>query len=595
LCAATIALYSILCWHPLLGSYPRYVLSAREMVESGDWVVPHLASVPYFEKPILIYWLGAASQLLFGTSGFAIHLPSLIAALISVLCTYALGRELRSPNFGFTAALLLLGSGQFLVMTSMLTTDPLFASWLALAWLCFRLHERDGRARWIWSFWGALALGWMTKGPLAIVLVGLSLVGYFLLLGGWRALWREAWKMRPIAGVGVIVLLNLPWHWLVWQRDPRFLEMFYVRINLRGLYDNKANHDGPFWFYVPEIAISLVPWTFPAMAAAAIGIWNPLVRAVRERRRSIAQSSPAVATTATDFAVEAERTRLYLACTVVFPLLFLSASASKLGTYILPLLPALVLLAADVIASRTARVPAWLRWSTALQAALLVLAIASALLFFRKRLPLDQLQPEGLGIFAGAAALFVLGQVIGAFRLARGRVVAGMGIAGLGMTLGLCVLLPRIGHVVRSIYAEDLARKAAPRMMHDDRIVVTEHCVQDYTITWATGRRAGVLGKPRELSMGHFTEVTLASEPLPDNLKAISLANLPQNPWLYDLPKLEREWREPRRMWFFACVDPANDVRDELHKLAAAGLEYYEVGRVHDIALVTNQPWIDGP
>ncbi len=590
LCTATALLYGILCWHPLMGSYPRYVLSAREMVESGDWVVPRLCYVPYFEKPILIYWISAACQLLFGTSSFAIHLPSGIAALISVVSTYALGRKFRSPDFGLAAALMLLASAQFLVMTTMLTCDPLFASWLTLAWLAFWLHDREPQRRWIWLFWVALALAWLTKGPLALVLVGLSLAGFFLLSGGWRALWSEAWKLRPFAGLGVIALINLPWHALVWQRDPRFLEMFYLRINVRGLYDEKINHPGPFWYYVGVTAGSLLPWAFLGTAAMCVGAWQSIARAVRDRCRDFSAATSSEPRAASTFTNDPERGRLYLACMVVFPLLFLSASASKLATYLLPLLPGIVLLAADVIVSRAPRPPAWLRWSAAVQAALFVLAIGGALALFRERIPWDKLQPAGRPLFYSAVALFLGGMVWGAVLLVRRRVLAGMWISGAGMVLGLCVLLPRIDRAVRTIYAEELAHQALMLATPDDRIVVSEHCVQDYTITWALKRRAGVLGKPRELSMGHFTEVTPTSTPLPEDLTTVRLETLAQNPWLYDLPKLEREWREPRRMWFFANCYSEQDPRDEVEHLRAAGLSIFEIGRVENVALLTNQP-----
>lgn len=589
LCAATAALYAALCSHPLIGSYPRYVLSGREMVDSGDWVVPYLSYVPYLEKPILVYWFSAASQLLFGSSGFAIHLTSGIAALISVVCTYALGRKLRSPDFGLAAAAMLLVSGLFLAMSTVLTTDPLFACWLALAWLAYWLHDRGPGRGWIWLFWCALGLGWLTKGPLALVLVGVSLTGYFLLLGGLRALWREGRKLRPVAGLGVIALINVPWHWLVWQRDPRYLEMFYLRVNLRGLYDGSINHAGPFWAYEPMIAVALLPWTLVGLAALGVGLWRPLACAARERLAAL-RARAAAGRTPSAFDGDLERGRLYLACVFLFPLLFLSASASKLFTYLLPLLPAMILIVADVIAARAANPPAWLRRAVVAQAALLVLGFGGAWLLFRERLPLEKLRAEGLPLAAAALAVFLAGQVLGAAAVARRRIVAGFAIAGIGLALAICAVLPRLDRIAQSARAEELARKAAALAAPDDRFVVSEHCVQDYTIPLSLLRRCGVLGKARELAMGHFTEVTPTATPFPPRLPALRRKDLPQNPWLYDWNKLTGEWSEPRRMWYFGHFDDDSPEEDDARRLRDLGLPVYELGRVHDVALLTNQP-----
>jgi 4-amino-4-deoxy-L-arabinose transferase-like glycosyltransferase len=577
LTGATAVLYGVLCWHPMLGSYPRYVLSAKEMVRDGDWIVPHLSYVPYLEKPILLYWFAAACRLLLGTSRAAVLLPSGLAALGSVLLTYAFGRALRSPGFGLAAGLMLLLSAQFLVMSTMLTTDPLFSSWVLLAAFAYWRH-RSARGRgWVWIFWVAVALGWLTKGPLAMVFAALSIGGYLALEGGWRGLWRGAWALRPVSGLLVVALVNLPWHWLVWQRDPRFLEMFYLRINLGGFYDESVNHPGPFWYYVPAVLVAFLPWSFVGAAALGIQVGRSVGRAVRERASALQSSrSPS------SRAEVRPDLRLFLTSTVLFPFLFLSLSASKLDTYILPLVPSMMLLAADALWARADAPPAWMRWGSAVQAAVLTTLVVLALCFFRERLGIESISKPGWSLLVASLVLWLGGMFLCAVEASRGRVLRGMALAGVSGALALAVLLPNVERISPDIYAGRLARELRLRAGPEDRIVLSHKCVQDYTIVLELDRRPGILDETRELSMGHFTEVTPRERPLPRDIHDVSALNLPENPWLYSWPRLTAEWRGKERVWLF-CSEK------EAERLRAEGLTGHELGRSQKIVLLTNQ------
>src|SRR5512138_2974621 len=96
----------------LLGRLPllepdegRYAEIPREMLESGDFITPHLNYVKYFEKPPLHYWLNALSFSLFGQNEFAARFPGTLAGLLTVLFTYWLGRQLFERRVGLLAAI----------------------------------------------------------------------------------------------------------------------------------------------------------------------------------------------------------------------------------------------------------------------------------------------------------------------------------------------------------------------------------------------------------------------------------------------------------------------------------------------------------
>ena len=168
---ALLMIYLLTANHGPLGSSTRYYEAAREMVELGDWVVPHLAYVPYVEKPPLVYWLGASARLL-GDHPLLINLPSLLATLVMISATYLFGREWRNRQVGLTAAGLLLGATMTQVFSGVLLTDPLLAAALSVGWLLWWRWDQQGRTRFapLLGFYVVVAIGWLAKGPVALAL-----------------------------------------------------------------------------------------------------------------------------------------------------------------------------------------------------------------------------------------------------------------------------------------------------------------------------------------------------------------------------------------------------------------------------------------
>ncbi len=334
----------------------RYAEIPREMLASGDWLVPHLNGLRYFEKPPLGYWLNAVSIGLFGENAFAIRLPSAIAAGLTALLLFLWARRWTGENAApllATAVFLLsfevMAVGVFCVLDSVLSlfmTATIVASDLAC-------EQRTRRTRMILLVLAGVACGmaFLTKGFLALVVPVVVIVPFAFWQGRLKTCLRMAWVPLMAA-----FLVMLPWSILVHWREPDFWRYFFwVEHIERFTSPRGGQHPEPFWFYVPFLIGGAMPWT-------------PLVGPIVQGLRRADWSAPMV--------------RLAI-CWLAFPFLLFSASSGKLGTYILPCFPPLAfLIAIGVLAClRTSDTKGLVTgaWVLMVGAGLLLLALVVAL------------------------------------------------------------------------------------------------------------------------------------------------------------------------------------------------------------------------
>jgi 4-amino-4-deoxy-L-arabinose transferase-like glycosyltransferase len=650
LIAAIAVVFAALAGHIPFGSSIRYAEAAREMVALDDWVVPHLSYAPYFEKPILTYWLAAGARWLLGPGMYATHLPSGLAALVSVLCTWALAKDLRGGGFPFGAALFLLGSAMFLVMATELTTDPILSGCLALAWLAWwrhdrRTHESDpsplvsslaslaprpssplsspsplaprpspsppqpaacggsvalrrpaghasgllrlspGRPRpsplWIWLFWAALGLGFLTKGPIAVALAGAAIAGFAFLTGGLVGVGRTLWAMHPLRGLAIIAAINLPWSILVWQRDPRFLEFFYVRYNFQAFLGSQVNHSGSPLLYFGVLAGAFMPWTLQTLAALGLQFRATLWPALRSRWCDWLGREPAAAV------ADDDRLRLYLICALVFPFLLLTASSSKLGTYLMPMYPPVAILALDAIWARAERPPTWLRASAAIFAVGLIGVAALAWPVWSAIEPeeVKRLDWSWWPVLAPAGVALLAAQVWAGWSAWHGRVLRASAVAGLGLAIATALVLPIMHLAIYDLVSARLAVLVRERGGPDDLVVVGRTVIHDYNLVYGLGRRVAILGGARETGMGHFAQAVPPPTPFPDDTYEVSGDNC-DHPWLLSHPRFLEALRSNRRVWFFG-------EDRQVEQLLQAGARLVKVDRAANVVLLTNLPLAD--
>jgi 4-amino-4-deoxy-L-arabinose transferase-like glycosyltransferase len=306
-----------------------YAEAAREMVESGDWLTPHFNYEPRFQKPALYYWLTAATYQVTGPTAFAARFWSALAGLGLVIVTIACGRRWYDDETGLLAGAIVATSfGHFALARMALPDLPLaflvtLTTWAAL----MAIVERDRDARvWLLLAAGAAALGFLMKGPLAVVLPGLVVLPVLLVE-------RRVSAVRPrdiVLAAALFLLIAAPWYVAMWiHHGNEYVQGFFVGDNYERFATDRFNDPRPWWFYLPVTAGGLLPWT-PLML-----VWVTPVLQFLARQR--------------DLGVVETRLLVW----VMLPLAFFTLSVGKQPRYILPILLPLALLLAASIVERT--------------------------------------------------------------------------------------------------------------------------------------------------------------------------------------------------------------------------------------------------
>jgi len=300
----------------------RYAEIPREMLESGDWVTPRLNYVKYFEKPPLLYWLTAINFRCFGISEFVARLWPVWFAIAGIVMISVVGRAMFGGWVGAAAAAILAATPYYFGLGQFLTLDMPLSALLTLAlgsfWFAYTSTAARHREAWVLACYAATALAVLTKGPVAVVLTGGIIILFLLLQWNLGAL---RWLLSPL-GILLFLAIALPWFVLVTLRNPEFLRFFVVDQHFTR-YLNPNEHKETFLFFVPIICGGMLPWT--AFWFCAPDLMKRFGQQLWRRRLSAAT--------------------LYCLVWSGTVFLFFSSSGSKLGTYVLPMVGPLAILA----------------------------------------------------------------------------------------------------------------------------------------------------------------------------------------------------------------------------------------------------------
>jgi 4-amino-4-deoxy-L-arabinose transferase len=299
----------------------RYTAIALEMLRTGDWMHPQShPEQPHYEKPPLTFWLLALSFAAFGESELAARLPNALALLGTLAVLWAAGRRCV-PNRPWLAPTLYAISVYPQAAANFVTADTLLTLFTTLAGASF-VHWRldDGRPRLhLLLMWAALGLGFLTKGPPA--LLPLLAIGIFTCWqDGPRALARLFWLPALVA----FLALGAGWYVAVTLTRPGLAGWLLEHEFVGRIFTGEHRRNANLWFVLGVYLPLLVLGSFPWVLHTARG----LITAVRG-----AGDRSAVA-------------RRFLLCWVALPTVVFFVASSRLPLYLLQVFPPLMLLAA---------------------------------------------------------------------------------------------------------------------------------------------------------------------------------------------------------------------------------------------------------
>ena len=343
---------------------PLFAEAARQMTITGDWITPFFNGETRFDKPPLVYWLMALGYQVLGVNEWAVRLPSALAAIaLTILGFYTL-RHFGFPNPTPTVSEPVSGSdaesisaaeglaalpvqtqrqlwlsawiggalialnAETIVWARTGVSDMLLSGCIGSALFCFfwaytRPPDSAAQLRWVLAFYSCLGLAILTKGPVGIAIPGLAILPFLFYVGQLRQVWCE---MRPLRlGLPIVLAIALPWYLLViWANGMDYINSFFGYHNLERFTSVVNRHSAPWYFYFLVVLAGFAPLSvYLPVAIARLRFWQ----------RSRWQQQP-----------RTHHLGLFALFWFVSIFLFFTVAATKLPSYVLPLMPAAAIL-----------------------------------------------------------------------------------------------------------------------------------------------------------------------------------------------------------------------------------------------------------
>ncbi|MFA4985111.1 MAG: glycosyltransferase family 39 protein [Candidatus Brocadiia bacterium] len=446
----------------------RYLSIPAEMLDSGDFVLPTINGIPYLEKPPLHYWLTASSLALFGRHPWAGRVwPMLLTFLTALLIFYFVRREI-SILAAEVSTVLYLSSLYSLCLSRINTIDEVFGFFVTATVLCGYLFLEHKEKRFLYGFWAAAALGFLSKGLAVGVLAGGALLVYSVATRRYF-LWTRLFSLLPLL---LFVVIVAPWLIAVECKLPGSLQFFIIKEHFARFLTTVHKRDGPLYYFLPILAAGVIPW---------LGAFVPLFRKKF---------------------LELLRNRGFLLalCWFGFVFVFFSVSSSKLPTYLTPCWAALCIVLGTAVASAEEG-----GFISGVLGALGCFAVATAMVMgpteevakFGK--PYEELA-SGFIFFAGAA----LAGAAGFASLRRASFLKSLVPTALFLALALDVFCFAMSPILRATRSSEpigeIINGISSGPLEDT--VIARYNVELQGLTFLTGRRFLIVDTPGELEFG---------------------------------------------------------------------------------------------
>jgi 4-amino-4-deoxy-L-arabinose transferase-like glycosyltransferase len=480
--------------------------AAREMAVTHDYVTLKVNGNRYLEKAPLPYWLVAFSYEMFGVNEFAAHLPTVLAMLVLTMLAMRWARRAFGERAGVYAGMFVATCAGYYLFTRILIPEAILSAFIAGSFYCFLTALEDDDA---WRWYGGytcLALAVLTKGLLALVVVGFAMLVFLAASGAWRE-WR---RFRIVTGLILFFAIAAPWHVLAGIRNPGFFWFYFVNehfmrfLGKRIPKDYNKQESSLYWSLH---LVWLFPWSLylPAAVRRMVVEWRERrngSRALKDGEIKVPIQAKTRLEWGTLFHAQDFRSRTQLVCLIWagVTLVFFSFSTNQ-EYYTFPAyFPILLLIAGELVSEEESGAKLLLWTSAALAAITTVCAVVLGVgLWSSRHLPFvpdigtvlakPDLQAETLSMghildltgdsFAAlrlpailAAVVLLIGPAVALWLRVRKRHEAAMWATAVTMAIFLIaahIALVRFDPYLGSkVIAEDLE----PKLQPGDRVMI---------------------------------------------------------------------------------------------------------------------------
>lgn len=299
-----------------------YTLTAKEMAIHKTWMTPILFDQPQFEKPIMLYWLIRIALLSFKNVYFAARFFPALFGILGVLAVYYLSLLFfNNKRKAFLCSLVLLSAGLYIGMSRTVFTDLIFSVFILLSFTSFYLAFSNAKKKSIgillFYFFASLAV--LTKGPLGFIIPFIA-VSIFLIL---KKRLNLLFSWPSLFGAVILILVSLPWYQLMFAKyGASFTKEFFYNDHYRRLLEAEHLSNDTWFFYPGSIIACAFPWSLFVLFSIIL---------LFKKLKSL------------------NDVELFLSCWIVAVFLIFQVAHSKLISYILPLFPAICVLAGEFI------------------------------------------------------------------------------------------------------------------------------------------------------------------------------------------------------------------------------------------------------
>ena len=236
----------------------NYALTAKEMLQSGDWLSPQIYGHYWYDKPVLFYWLTALGFKLFGFTEFAARFFPAVFGLLGLALVCWGGAKIYNKQAGFISGVVLLSSVEFFLISKSVITDAVLFVFFSGTLLYFYLGYSTGRRLYWYAMYACAALATLTKGPVGFLLPGLIIVLFLAIQRDFKAVLC----CRLLSGLGLFLVIAAPWYIAMYNlHGSDFINVFFGTHNFLRATVSEHPRDNVIYYYTLVNLLALFPWS----------------------------------------------------------------------------------------------------------------------------------------------------------------------------------------------------------------------------------------------------------------------------------------------------------------------------------------------